>query len=81
MIPGGLKRGWGHNPCNIRAALGYLELAPDPSGESGLGAVTHSLGAGWGDALPAVRGGHHASPLETSGDGGCLGRGTRPVGR
>ena len=29
---GELKRGLGHNPCNIWAALGYLELALDTSG-------------------------------------------------
>ena len=60
---------------------GLSGVGSGPVGESGLGAVTHSLGAGWGDALPAVRGEHHASPLETSGDGVRLGRGIRPVGR
>ena len=52
-----------------------------PIGESGLGTLIHTLGVGWGDALPAVRGeivsGHQKSLVT----GLAPGQGVGPAGQ
>ena len=60
-----LIRWLGHG--RIQTTLVYLELAPESLGKSGIGAMIHTLGVGWEDAIPAVTGdiavGHQTPPV------------------
>ena len=47
MTPGGIETGIGALSWQIRTALFYLDMVPDPVGQSGVGVVIHAPGAGW----------------------------------
>ncbi len=64
MTPKGIETGIGALSWQYRGRPGLPGAGAGPGGEPGLGALIHTLGVGWEDALPAVMGEHH---------GGCLG--------